>query len=598
VAPVNPRAYWRFVVVTSQFLPLLVAYLRDRNRFLLFGPTRQVSAETRRRRARSLLDTLLTLGPTFIKLGQLLSTRPDILPPEYIDELEELQDRVPPADWPAARAVIEADVGPIDRRYANFETEAISGASLGQVYRAETEDGPVAVKVRRPGVEALVQADLRVIRWSLPVLTYFIDESRAFSMETLADEFDRTINQEMDYVREARMLGEIRANFADDDAVRMPSVDEGRSTERVLTMEYVPGTKITDLEGLEDRDLDGSRLAETLQRAYLQMIIVDGVFHADPHPGNLAVQDDGTLVFYDFGMSGYVDSFIQNRIVDFYIAVANQDIQTILDTLVEMGTLSPEADRQVMGDVLELAIADARGEDIEQYRVQQIIQQVEDTIYEFPLRLPSNLALVLRVATVVEGVCVTLDPEFDFITVATGYLREQGYIEEGVRDYIRDRATELNDAAGSAVRVPPKLESALDRVERENLRVQADIEDSDGNFTRLARRIIYGMLLSAGVVSTTILYVFATLAPTLVAGAATLLVAGVLYFSFRGRRGIQAQPNFTRHRMRQREREDATGYGEVDGDGGAIGYGDVGAEDGTGENGQPITVVDGDETGE
>jgi len=556
VAPVNPRAYWRFVLVTWQFLPLLVAYLRDRNRFLLFGPGRQVSAETRRRRARSLLDTLLTLGPTFIKLGQLLSTRPDILPPEYIDELEELQDRVPPADWPAARAVIEADVGPIDRRYANFETEAISGASLGQVYRAETEDGPVAVKVRRPGVEDLVQADLRVIRWSLPVLTYFIDESRAFSMETLADEFDRTINQEMDYVREARMLGEIRANFADDDAVRMPSVDEGRSTERVLTMEYVPGTKITDLEGLEDRDLDGSRLAETLQRAYLQMIIVDGVFHADPHPGNLAVQDDGTLVFYDFGMSGYVDSFIQNRIVDFYIAVANQDIQTILDTLVEMGTLSPEADRQVMGDVLELAIADARGEDIEQYRVQQIVQQVEDTIYDFPFRLPANLALVLRVATVVEGVCVTLDEDFDFIDVATDYLREQGYLEDTVRQYVEDRATEAREATQSALRTPPKLEQVLDQARNRDLEVKVDLRDSQRLIGRFARRVVYGLVLASAVLSTAILYVFEEF---LAAGVTTVLafaVAMLLYYSLRRSRGVTAQPQFTRQSMRERRKEE------------------------------------------
>ena len=551
----NPRAYWRFVVVTSQFLPLLVAYLRDRNRFLLFGPTRQVSTETRRRRARSLLDTLLTLGPTFIKLGQLLSTRPDILPPEYIDELEELQDRVPPADWPAARAVIEADVGPIDRRYANFETEAISGASLGQVYRAETEDGPVAVKVRRPGVEALVQADLRVIRWSLPVLTYFIDESRAFSMETLADEFDRTINQEMDYVREARMLGEIRANFADDDAVRMPSVDEGRSTERVLTMEYVPGTKITDLEGLEDRDLDGSRLAETLQRAYLQMIIVDGVFHADPHPGNLAVQDDGTLVFYDFGMSGYVDSFIQDRIVDFYIAVANQDIQTILDTLVEMGTLSPEADRQVMGDVLELAIADARGEDIEQYRVQQIVQQVEDTIYDFPFRLPANLALVLRVATVVEGVCVTLDEDFDFIEVATDYLRGQGFLVDTAREYVEDRVDEVQEAANSAVRTPPMVEEVLNQAINEDLQVEVDFRDSQNLLGRVTRRLIYGMVLASSIFSAAVLLAFEQ---TVAAGATVgfaALVTGLLYYSFRKRRGIRAQPQFTRQNMRERDRE-------------------------------------------
>jgi predicted unusual protein kinase regulating ubiquinone biosynthesis (AarF/ABC1/UbiB family) len=564
---VNLRAYWRFVLVAWQFFPLIVAYARDRRRFLLFGRSRQVTPAQRRRRAASLLDSLLTLGPTFIKLGQLLSTRPDILPPEYIDEFTKLQDRVPPADWSDAKVVLEEELGPVEDRFVDFDTDAISGASLGQVYFARVDGQPVAVKVRRPGVEELVEADLRVIRWSLPLLMYFVDEARSFSLETLADEFAKTIRQEMNYEREARMLAEIRENFAGSEGIRMPSVVETHSTGRVLTMEYVEGTKISDVEELDSRDLDRSELAERLQWAYLQMIIDDGVFHADPHPGNLAVQDDGTLVFYDFGMSGYVDPFVQEKIVDFYAAVASQDIDAILDTLIEMGTLSPEADRQVMGDVMELAIADARGEDIEQYRVQQIVQQVEDTIYEFPLRLPSNLALVLRVATVVEGVCVTLDPDFDFIDVATGYLRSQGYIEEGVRDFIEDRATEVREATESAVRVPPKLEDALDRIEREDFHVRADIEDSDNLLDQLAARVVLGMAFAAGAVSTAILYAFATVEATAVAGTASVVVLVLLYRSFRKRRGIRAQPQFTRQNLRERRGED--------GEDGVLGFGDA-----------------------
>ncbi|WP_276272727.1 ABC1 kinase family protein [Haloarcula litorea] len=549
----NLRAYWRFLVVARHFLPLLLAYARDRNRFLLFGSGRQVSSEQRRERARALLDSLLTLGPTFIKLGQLLSTRPDILPPEYIEEFSKLQDRVPPADWADAERVVEAELGPVEERFDEFETEAISGASLGQVYRAEVDGERVAVKVRRPGIEELVEADLRVIRWSLPILMYFIDESRSFSLETLADEFAKTIREEMDYEREARMLGEIRANFAGNDRVRIPKVRDSHSTRRVLTMEYVPGTKINDIEDLDERGLDRTELAETLQRAYLQMIIDDGVFHADPHPGNLAVQDDGKLVFYDFGMSGRVDPFVQDKIVDFYAAVAEQDIDAILDALIEMGTLSPEADREVMGDVMELAIADARGEDIEQYRVQQIVQQVEDTIYEFPLRLPSNLALVLRVATVVEGVCVTLDPEFDFISVATDYLREEGYLAEGVRTYVEDRATEVRDAAESAVRIPPKLEDTLDKIERDELELQADIRDSDRLLATMTKRLVLGMLLASTAFSTAFLYAESTVIAAAVAGVGGVAVAGALWWSFRSKKGVRAKPQFTRQSMRERQ---------------------------------------------
>ena len=550
----NLRSYRRFVIVAYQFLPLLLAYARDRHRFVLFGSAREVDSATRRERAASLLDSMLTLGPTFIKLGQLLSTRPDVLPAEYILEFSKLQDEVPPAPWAEAEGVLTGELGPIDEHFDAFDHETISGASLGQVYRAEIDGTEVAVKVRRPDIEALVEADLKVLRWSLPILMRFVGESRSFSLENLVDEFAKTIREEMNYDRERRMLQEIRENFRDNRAIEIPAVIESHSTPRVLTMEYVPGTKITRTKELDQMGVDRSALAETLQRVYLQMIVDDGVFHADPHPGNLAVQPDGTLVFYDFGMSGRVDSYIQDRIVDFYIGIANQDIDAILDALIAMGTLSPSADRGVMGSVMELAIEDVRGEEIEQYRVQEVINQVENTIYDFPLRLPSNLALVLRVATVVEGVCVTLDPDFDFIEIATDYLVEEGYREEGVRQFVEDRVTEVGEAVESSVRVPPKLEKALDRIEREKFRINAELEDSNEIFDRLAKRLVYGLLMTAGVLSTAVLYTFGNnLLSTIVALSFSILVGGLLYWSFRDERGIRAQPQFTRQNLRERQ---------------------------------------------
>jgi len=549
------RSYRRFVVVAYQFLPLLLAYARDRRRFLLFGGSRSVAAETRRRRARSLLDSLLTLGPTFIKLGQLLSTRPDVLPPEYIEVFEQLQDEVPPAEWHRAREVLESELGPVDEAFDAFDTDAISGASLGQVYVGELDGEQVAVKVRRPGVESLVEADLRVIDFSLPIIMRFVDDARSFSMETLANEFAKVIREEMDYTREREMLREIGANLNDEPDVRVPTAVESHSSERVLTMEYVPGTKISDIDDLDALGLDRTRLAETLQRVYLRMIVEDGVFHADPHPGNLAVQDDGTLVFYDFGMAGRVDPFIQEKIVDFYMAVAQQDTDAILDTLIEMGTLSPDADREVMSDVMELAIADARGEEIEQYRVQQIVSQVEDTIYEFPLRLPANLALVLRVATVVEGVCVTLDPDFDFIDVATDYLGEEGYIEEGVREVATEAGEQLQRTTRALFEVPPKLESVLDTVDRGKLEVEVGFPDDPALLRNLAVRLIYGILLAFSLPSTALLYTFASVEAAAVGVAVSATLVFLLWRSFRRKRGVQATPQFTRQNMRQRREE-------------------------------------------
>ena len=587
----NLRAYGRFFVVFRQFLPLIVAYLRDRRRYFLFGGPREVTSAMRRERAQVLLDSLLTLGPTFIKLGQLLSTRPDVLPPEYVAEFSKLQDEVPPAEWAEAEPVVEAELGPVEEVFSGFDTDAISGASLGQVYRAELDGEPVAVKVRRPDIESLIEADLQVIKWSLPVLMRFIGEARSFSLETLAEEFDKTIHEEIDYDREARMLQEIRANFAGDDTIRIPSVIESRSTDRVLTMEYVPGTKITAVNELDAMGIDRTRLAERLERIYLQMIVDDGVFHADPHPGNLAVEPDGTLVFYDFGMSGRVDDYIQDKIVEFYIGIANQDIDAILDALVEMGTLSPTADRETMGNVMELAIQDIRGEEVDQYRVQEVVAQVEDTIYEFPLRLPANLALVLRVATVVEGVCVTLDRDFDFISVATDYLVEEGYREEGIRQFLEGRGEEFTDLAEATVRTPPKLERALDGLNQGSLTIHADLDDTDGLFESLANRLIFGLLLTAGVLSVAILYAFATPVATAVAAAFSIGMALLLYRSFRNRRRLQATPEFTRQSLRQRREQEAENIDEADATGGPDAMADEGDDGG-------ITPIDVDRESE
>ena len=556
VTLVNFRAYWRFVVVLRQFSPLIVAYWRDSRRYFLFGGSRDVDAETQRERAQVLLDILLTLGPTFIKLGQILSTRPDVLPPAYIEVLEGLQDDVPPAPWEESKVVLEDEFGPVDETFEEFDREPISGASLGQVYTATYGGDDVAVKIRRPGIESLVEADLRTIRWSIPLVKRFTGAGRAFSLENLADEFAETIRQEMDYAREREMLEEIRDNFADEDRIRIPRTYESVSGPRVLTMEYLPGTKVSRIDELDAAGLDRTAVAETLQEVYLQMIIEDGVFHADPHPGNLAVDDDGTVIFYDFGMSGRVDPFIQDKIVDFYVAVARQDIDAILDTLIAMGTLSPEADREVMGNVMQLAIADASGEDIEQYQVNQIIEQVESTIYEFPLRLPPNLALVLRVATVVEGVCVTLDPEFDFISTATDYLREEGYYERTARDLAAEAGDQAQRTAEALFTVPPKADAFLDKTTRGDLTVNVVLEDDTDVLEKLAMRIAYSVLLAVGVLSATILYSFTqqwwiTLA--ILALSAPLAVA--LYRSFRTNPGISATPQFTRQGMKKR-RED------------------------------------------
>ena len=547
------RRYVRFLQILWHFLPFILAYARDRRRFLFLGRPRQPTEATQQYRADKLVALFLDLGPTFIKLGQLLSTRPDVLPPVYVATLSQLQDAVPAASWEQTRPVIESSIGPLDERFSAFETEAISGASLGQVYRAEIDDTTVAVKVRRPGITKRVETDLRILQTVLPVLTRFLGEAQAFSLANLADEFAKVIRQEMDYKRERHMLLEIRDNFADDPNVIIPDVVESHCTDRILTMEYRDGIKITAVEELNDAGINRRELAATLERTYLQMVLEDGVFHADPHPGNIAVSETGALIFYDFGMSGRVPPQTRSHIVSFYLSVAERDIQGILDALTAMGTLSPSADRQLMGDVMELAIEDASGASIDEWRVQEIVSRVESTMYEFPLRLPAELALILRVATVVEGVCVTLDPEFDFVSVATEFLTERGYREESVRRFVTDIRGDLGAAGLAAVRSAPKAERMLDRFERNDVYVRAGVEDADGVFDTLAWRLGLSFAGAAGIIGSAILYVDVGLGWVLYGLIAITAISWLFFIrSFRQRQSLRARPQFTRQNLRER----------------------------------------------
>lgn len=545
------RFYWRFIRVTFHFFPLALEYLRDRRRFFIIGDSRDVTPEMRKRRAKRLLDSFITLGPTFIKLGQILSTRPDVLPREYIDTLSELQDTVPPAPYKDAKKVVEEELGGIDEVFDTFEPDAISGASLGQVHIAEYKGEKVAVKVRRPGVKELVEVDLRIIKLFLPIVTHFINEGQAYSLRNLADEFDRVIHEEMDYHREARMLKEIKKNFREDRNVVIPGTYDDVSTRRVLTLEYVGGIKITDVDAIRRQGHDPSRIARNLEKAYLRMILDDGVFHGDPHPGNLAVNERGQIVFYDFGMSGRVPPRMRTKIVNFYISVANRDAEGIMDALIDMGTLDPSVNKNTMIRVLEIVIEDLQGEEIEEWRVQQIINEVENTIYEYPFRLPPNMALVLRVATVLEGVCLQLDPDINFIDVAAEYLLEEDYLEEGVEKFIEDTRKQAEDTVKAAVRTPVKLEKVLDKIERNDLQVRAELRDTRSYIDRLGKRLAYSILAGTLVISASILATINILygVPPLL-GSFFFFV--LLIISLRRGRGLRGEPQFTRHEMRKR----------------------------------------------
>jgi predicted unusual protein kinase regulating ubiquinone biosynthesis (AarF/ABC1/UbiB family) len=552
---VRLRSVWRLLYVLYRFLPLLVAFARDRRRFLLFGGRREVTSEARVRRARRLLETFLDLGPAFIKLGQILSTRPDVLPGEYIAVLSDLQDRVPPDPWAEVEPRIEAELGPVADVFDDFDTDPISGASLGQVYTASVDGQRVAVKVLRPGVRRRVEADLRVIDTLVPVLLRYAPPAQAYTMENVADEFAAGIREEMDYAHEGAMLERVRANFADDPKVVVPRALDSHSTDRVLTMEYVEGTKITDVEALDRMGIDRSALVQRLEETYIDMIIDHGVFHADPHPGNLAVQPDGAIVFYDFGITGRIGPALREDLLDFYLALAREDVDGVIDAFVSMGALDPTANRDLMREVFDIAIGNFRGEDLDEYRIEQLLGEFQEQLYEFPLRLPQNLALIVRVTTVLEGVARTLDPEFDFIDVITDYVRERQGLEGGrrlVEERLRANADQARRTAESTLRVPPRLEAGLDRANEEELAAILSFGNDERLARRLAARTVGAMVAGSGAVAAGILWAGQAVLAAQAVAVVTVLFAVFLWWRFRQKRGLQVTPQFTRQSMRQR----------------------------------------------
>ena len=557
-------AYWRLVKALFLFLPLAFTYARDRNRWLLFGRSRDVTPKRQRKRARKLKDTLIALGPTYIKLGQVLSTRPDILPRAYIDELTELQDDVPPAPYEEVKGIIEEEIGHPDEVFDTFERDALSGASLGQVHVAYYKGDKVAVKARRPGVESLVRADLRVLNICLPVVRRVArlmgEEPHADSLEGLADDFERRIKQEMNYRRERSMLEEIRGNFEGDDRVRIPRSYPEISTEGVLVLEYVEGIKINDVRRLERYGHDTKEIAKNLEKTYLKMTLVDGVFHGDPHPGNLAVNADGQIVLYDFGMSGRLSPSLQDTLVDFYLAASKGDAEAVVDAMMEMGTLDRDVDRDLIVEVVEVAIEDYSGGDVDEIRIQQLMNEIEETIYEYPLRIPSYIALGLRVSTIVEGVCLELDPEFDFLGVAREFFIEEGYVQEAARGQVVDAWEEIREAFSSAVRTPAKFERSLDKLGRDDIEVVVDVEDSRDHIEKLGKRLSYALVASAAIVGAAVLSLGETgFAPYLFGFA--VIVLYLLRRSFKKKDRIRGPRYYaTRH-----EREDDWDDEDTDG---------------------------------
>ena len=389
--------------------------------------------------AERLSRQMLKLGPTFIKIGQAVSTRADLLPLAYVMELSKLQDSVPAFDHDEAMRIIERELGkPIDDLFAHIDAQPLAAASLGQVYQARLHTGEiVAVKVQRPDLAGTINFDLAVLRKIASYIERFPKLVRGVDWQGTIDEFAATIFEEMDYVQEGRNAETFRDNFRKWNEIYVPRIYWTHVSPRVLTMEFIDGTKVLDLQSMRDRGIDPPEIVKLIARTYLKQLLEDGYFHADPHPGNLRIMPDGRLAFFDFGMVGRVSPKLQSMMIDAFFHIVERDVRGLTQDLINLDFLARTIDPELIRPVVEKLFSDYLNLKLGDIRFKDLTYELAEVIYEYPFRIPAHFTYIMKAIMTLEGMGIVMDPKFSFFDVAKPYAKEFMLKREG--KYFRDK---------------------------------------------------------------------------------------------------------------------------------------------------------------
>lgn len=519
----------RAIVVFVRLVPFVIAFMRDRRRFVLFGRPARRSEAAHLRRAERLTTTLAELGPTYIKLAQVFAARADILPEPYLGAVSTLHDRVPPLAPGVAEGVVREALGPDAMRlFDRFDSEPLAAASLGQVHRASYGGREVVVKVLRPGVEELVRSDLDASFRVLFVLNILFPNHHVRAMTAIVNEFAKHIWDELDFREEGRNAETLKRNFAADARVVVPEVVEGLTRRRVLVLEYIEGTRIDRLQDrLASGELRLHDLVALLVETYIKMMLEDGFFHADPHFGNLLVDPQGRLVLLDFGMVVRVEQEVRRRIIRTVLAAARQDVDAVINGFYELGILDPDVDRGTVRDAAQQLMAVSFRADTSPRQIQRIVEEVLRTFYDWPLMLPSDLVYFGRAAVLVEGIGLRYDPDFNGLAVARPIVAT--FAERLVTGALGDPATRLTDWTLDAAAAVRSLRDLLRRVEREEFRIRwhpRDTLELQRFLAQQVRRVLLALSAFTLAIVASVLYVASRRLELLLLG---LLVAGGLF---------------------------------------------------------------------
>ena len=506
---------WRFVV------QLLLRLWWDQQPWVDRGPGREGRRRQRqRRRARWLLRELISLGPTFIKLGQLLSARPDVLPPDYVAQLSQLQDQVPSFPFSLAQQLLGEELGERLDQVVFIEKTPLGSASLAQVHGARLADGrAVVLKLQRPNLDRLFQLDLEVMQQVAKLLQRHPRWGRGRDWPALASQCRRVLLRELDFCLEAEYAARFRQQFADDPMVRVPAVVWELCSRRVLCLDYVPGLKITDRQGLLKRGLNPRDVASRGLGSYLRQLVVFGFFHADPHPGNLAVAEDGGLIYYDFGMMGTVSPLLRSRIRRMVTYAASRDAAGLTEEFQRVGLLAKGIDLGPVRRLVRLMLTDVLTPPFSSHVLEKLSGDIYDLVYGQPFRLPPDLIFVLRALSTFEGVGRTLDPEFTLVDIAKPYLiplmnsqDKDSSQATGTKVFLSGLSRQAAEVGSRALGIPRRLDESLARLEQGDLQVQVRSGDSERILRRLVlaqqssgqATLLGGLAIAAAILSTSL----------------------------------------------------------------------------------------------
>jgi ubiquinone biosynthesis protein len=442
------------------------------------------------------------LGTTFIKLGQILSTRADLLPPEYLAELTKLQDSAPAVALEDIRQSLLSELGrPIEQLFSQFDPVPLAAASIGQAHAATLWDGTeVVVKVRRPAVVEQVNEDLEILKELAATASRHWEFADRYDLTGLVDEFSQTLRAELDYIREGHNAERFAANFAADSRIHVPRVFWELTTGRVLTLERIRGIKINNLTALDEQGTDRRWLADYATSVVLKMVCEDGFFHADPHPGNFFIEPNDTIGLIDFGMVGVLDEQTQDLLAELLIGIDRKDADRLVDVFLDLGVTRKRIDRLLVRHDIEHLLSTYWGLPLGELKVTALLNDVYSIMRRHNMHLPSNLALLLKTVIMIEGMGVNLDPDFQLTKSLTPYTERLVRRQYSPFRWGRTFGRASLDFAKLGVEMPRHLRRIVNAAENGNLQIGMRPEGFDPIIDRLekvANRIVLSVIAAA-----------------------------------------------------------------------------------------------------